>query len=128
MELYPYMGISKISEKTGETYNDIRRALSLYGVPITPVKIQRNKKIKPRKPIRDAYYENPYTTKFDEALREEVRKAFGRKCFKCGVHESDLRKKLDVHHRDWNKRNNTVANLIPLCHSCHMRLVYHERI
>ena len=28
---------------------------------------------------------------------------------------------LHVHHIDYNKKNHSVANLIPLCGSCHMK-------
>ena len=42
-------------------------------------------------------------------------------CAKC--HSQDTRI-LAVHHKDKNRQNNTVANLVWLCHNCH-HLVHH---
>jgi len=50
------------------------------------------------------------------------------KCVKCGSTD-----KIDVHHKDgnnWQKirqlANNNLANLITLCHSCHMKLHHRQ--
>ena len=45
-----------------------------------------------------------------------LRQAVG-KCEECGS-----RKNLDVHHRDGDKRNQSLANLAVLCHRCHMAI------
>lgn len=37
-------------------------------------------------------------------------------CIKCGSDEN-----LEVHHVDGNSLNNIPANLVALCHSCHLR-------
>ena len=42
-------------------------------------------------------------------------------CIECGV-----RSKLHVHHKDRNPANNTPANLVVLCKSCHMKLHWRE--
>lgn len=41
-------------------------------------------------------------------------------CEACGGDGSDSR--LDVHHRNGNKRDQSLANLTVLCHRCHMQL------
>lgn len=42
-------------------------------------------------------------------------------CAKC---KNDDTRVLIVHHRDRNRRNNSVSNLIWLCHNCHF-LIHH---
>lgn len=61
-----------------------------------------------------------YCFKFNHAMKERVRNAFGRKCFLCGGLSTDGRK-LDVHHCDYNKGQGCGHewNLIPLCNKCH---------
>lgn len=64
----------------------------------------------------------PYCIKFTKELKEEVREAFGRKCFVCGMPENG--KKLCVHHVDYNKSQGCKGlkwSLIPLCNACHLR-------
>jgi len=46
----------------------------------------------------------------------EIRKAAGQ-CQKC-----QSRRNLDVHHLNGDKRDQTLSNLVVLCHQCHMRL------
>jgi 5-methylcytosine-specific restriction endonuclease McrA len=47
-----------------------------------------------------------------------IREAVGH-CEKCGHDGSESH--LDVHHRDRDKRNQTLSNLAVLCHRCHMK-------
>lgn len=64
----------------------------------------------------------PYCPKFNEPLKEEVREAFNRKCFLCGVPENG--RKLSVHHINFDKRSGCYGkkwNLVPLCICCHTK-------
>ena len=66
----------------------------------------------------------PYCTKFNNALKEEIRDKFGRKCFLCPKTEEDEGRKLSVHHVDYNKEqgcNGVRWLLVPLCMSCNGR-------
>jgi len=47
-----------------------------------------------------------------------LREALGR-CEDCGGDGSDSR--LDVHHRNGDKRDQSMGNLVVLCHRCHMK-------
>ena len=38
------------------------------------------------------------------------------RCAECGS-----RRRLDIHHKDRDKKNQTPENLVVLCHRCHMR-------
>ncbi len=62
-----------------------------------------------------------YGTEFTKQLKEQVRDNFNRACFICGINEKECKTKLDVHHIDYNKKNNTIDNLICLCKICHTK-------
>lgn len=64
----------------------------------------------------------PYCEKFDENLKERVREYFGRCCYVCGIGESELGQKLDVHHVNYDKMlccNDVKPLFVPLCKKCH---------
>lgn len=69
----------------------------------------------------DAYYNDPYANGFTNELKEMARDRANRRCERCNKKESECRRKLDVHHKDLNKRNNNIDNLEALCQSCHMK-------
>lgn len=59
----------------------------------------------------------PYSPEFNETIREIVRNYWGRICLLCGEPENKI--KLDIHHKDYNKKHSQLTNLIPLHHRCH---------
>ncbi|MHB8118608.1 MAG: NUMOD3 domain-containing DNA-binding protein [Methanothrix sp.] len=64
----------------------------------------------------------PYCYKFDEALKEEVRARFGRKCYLCPTTENENGRRLTCHHVDYNKSQGCKGlkwSLLPLCDPCH---------
>lgn len=63
----------------------------------------------------------PYCSKFNNFLKEDIRNAFGRRCFLCGAPENGERH--SVHHCDYNKGQGcgNAWNLIPLCRACHTK-------
>ncbi len=63
----------------------------------------------------------PYSPEFDNGLKEAVRKRDGFKCTECSIPEEKLKRKLSVHHIDYNKKNNDINNLISLCDKCHAK-------
>jgi len=65
-------------------------------------------------------YQN-YPDKFNQRLREQVRKRDNRICQLCAS-TPDTNKLLDVHHIDQNKDNCNMDNLISLCRSCHGKM------
>ena len=66
-----------------------------------------------------------YTYQFRYKLREKIRKLYQYRCQQCFRHQDELydsngkKYKLSVHHIDYNKKNNSISNLIPLCSNCH---------
>jgi 5-methylcytosine-specific restriction endonuclease McrA len=63
-----------------------------------------------------------YPEEWNESLKRNVRRRDEYTCQQCGVHQRELNRKLDVHHKDENKFNCDLDNLVSLCGSCHMRL------
>jgi len=69
----------------------------------------------------------PYGIKFNKQLKEKIRKRDRYRCQECLMQEKDMVtkkgkvKKLNIHHIDYNKRNNSSDNLISLCQSCHSK-------
>ncbi len=63
----------------------------------------------------------PYTLEFNEDLKEVIRNRDRRKCQICEKTELENKKKLDVHHIDYDKKNSNPNNLISLCNRCHMK-------
>ena len=64
---------------------------------------------------------SPYPLEFDNFLKEQIRKRDNYKCQICGKLQIDCNRKLDVHHKDYDKDNLNPENLISLCQSCHMK-------
>lgn len=61
----------------------------------------------------------PYGLEFNAELREQIRKRDEHKCQVCVTDQKGLRRKLSVHHIDYDKKNNKPENLVSLCESCH---------
>ena len=70
----------------------------------------------------------PYTLDFTNKLRNKIRNRDGR-CMLCNVLLEDLKllkKRVCIHHIDYDKTNSFQQNLITLCNSCH-NLTNHGR-
>lgn len=61
----------------------------------------------------------PYGKEFNNKLKKAVKDANNYTCQICRKNVEESKIKLDVHHIDYNKKNNNPSNLIPLCVSCH---------
>lgn len=70
------------------------------------------------------YDYSEYGSEFDSSLKEQVRFREGYKCRECGCPQVENKRLLDIHHIDYNKKNNILSNLIALCHKCHMKTNY----
>ena len=67
----------------------------------------------------------PYGPNFNKKLKEQIRKRDQYRCQQCFRHQDELyfkngkKYKLNIHHIDYNKKNNEPKNLISLCKNCH---------
>lgn len=51
--------------------------------------------------------------------RERALRVYGNKCKCCGKNG-----RIDIHHIDVNRTNNSIKNLVPVCRSCHKSIHY----
>ena len=66
-------------------------------------------------------YENlEYPAEFFN-IRKQIRKRDNYICQICSKTQKQNNRALDVHHIDYDKKNNKEGNLITLCQSCHMK-------
>ena len=66
----------------------------------------------------------PYCEKFDNNFKNRVREFFNCCCYVCGKSEEDNKRKLDVHHVNYNKDtccDDSKPLFVPLCRSCHSK-------
>ena len=67
----------------------------------------------------------PYGSEFNDELKLFIRERDNFKCKMCDEKENG--NALDVHHIDYNKKNNTTNNLVALCHSCHTKTGFNRK-
>lgn len=65
-----------------------------------------------------------YNFQFTKELKQHVRERDGNRCRLCGATRNDRPNGglLDVHHRNFDKTDNSKNNLITLCRPCHIRI------
>ena len=59
-------------------------------------------------------------------LKDRIRVRDNFICQLCGVPELECKQRLDIHHIDYNKKNNKKDNLITLCLWCNIRANYNR--
>jgi len=62
-----------------------------------------------------------YPKYFNRMLKRYIRDRDNHTCLECGRLESEIGRKLHIHHIDYNKFNCDSNNLISLCTSCHSK-------
>ena len=63
-----------------------------------------------------------YGSEFTKEYKQQIKKHYNSSCQICGI-ETDI---LDIHHIDYDKKNNLFENLIPLCKVCHGKTNYNR--
>lgn len=63
-----------------------------------------------------------YGFEFNRELKKIIKENYNYICQYCGITGVPL----DIHHIDYNKKNNSAENLIPLCKHCHGRTNYNR--
>jgi hypothetical protein len=70
---------------------------------------------------QDGISKEPYSQEWDNYLKGQIRERDGYICQVCLKPQKGLKRKLDIHHIDYDKKNCDSDNLISLCQSCHMK-------
>ena len=80
---------------------------------------------------RNGISKEPYSFDFTKELKEEIRKRDNYICQLCNKMQEEelknIRRKLTIHHIDYNKKNNQKINLITLCVKCNA-IVNYDRL
>ena len=63
----------------------------------------------------------PYPLGWTKTFKEQIRYRDKYKCQICGMPEVENGRRLDVHHKDYDKMNIKPNNLISLCTKCHRK-------
>ena len=61
-----------------------------------------------------------YGLDFNQKLKSQIKQSYNSTCQLCET----ITDELDIHHIDYNKQNNLLENLIPLCKACHGKTNY----
>lgn len=64
---------------------------------------------------------DPYPFDWNKNLKDNIRKRDQYTCQLCGLSQKKNKRKLNVHHIDYNKKNCKEENLISLCDRCHTK-------
>ena len=69
----------------------------------------------------------PYPFAFNNKLKELIRERDGYICQLCSKTQEENGRKLDIHHRNYDKDNLELNNLISLCRSCNCKVNYNRK-
>ena len=72
-------------------------------------------------------YENRVYTERFYNIRDKIRKRDNYICQLCKISETEYRRKLDIHHIDYNKNNCNENNLIALCCGCNAKANFNRK-
>jgi hypothetical protein len=79
----------------------------------------------------DGRSKKSYPSEFTVSLKYKVRTRDNFECQNCGMTEEEHLSVygfcLEVHHIDYNKKNNKLINLITLCKQCNIRANYNRK-
>ena len=63
-----------------------------------------------------------YTSNFNKQLKDKIRVRDNFICQLCGVPELECKKRLSIHHIDYDKKNCIENNLTALCNKCNTKV------
>ena len=70
----------------------------------------------------------PYGLSWTKKIRKLTRERDNYTCQICNKHQTQLKRRLSIHHIDYNKINSFLNNLITLCGHCHAQTNFNRKI
>ena len=68
----------------------------------------------------------PYSSTFNDSLKEKIRERDGNVCQLCNKNEIENKRRLTAHHINYIKNDSKKDNLITLCTSCNNKVNYNR--
>ena len=68
----------------------------------------------------------PYSKEFNKKIKKFIKERDNYTCRECSISKK-TGKKLDIHHIDYDKKNNSPENLITLCINCHCKTNFNRK-
>lgn len=103
-----------ICKKCGKEFEYTRRNLHKGQMPVfCSLNCSRNNGNN-KEIVDNIMLDHKYARGFNKALKNEIKERDGNQCVMCSSEDN-----LNVHHIDYNKKNNEENNLITLCEKCH---------
>lgn len=65
------------------------------------------------------YVKSNYDRNFSSQYKNSIRKRDNQVCMNCSIHREKLKKALDIHHINYDKKLTIPENCISLCNKCH---------
>ncbi len=116
-KIYSYYGIPRYIKGHHPSWNKGLNKFSNGGVR----KIS-NKKMGSKNPMWNGGSSfEPYDKGFNGKFKREIRERDNQSCMLCGIKRENLKKELDVHHINYDKKLTIPPNCISLCISCHLK-------
>lgn len=117
----PFFG-KQHSEKQKEIWRNNKKGQKSY----SREQEEKQKKNTPKKENHHAWKggtsNGEYGIEFNSELKQIIKEKYHHQCQLCGSVNSIL----DIHHIDYEKTNNDIQNLIPLCKVCHGKTNYNR--
>jgi hypothetical protein len=110
----------KHSEKTIQHWKEIKRGKWAYNQEQREKQLQNTPKKENHPNWLGGISNGEYGLEFNKELKSKIKAVYKSTCQICNI----ITDELDIHHIDYNKKNNLFENLIPLCKICHGKTNY----
>jgi len=117
----PFYG-RKHSEQTIQHWKNIKVGKQSYNDEQKSRQLKNTPKKENHPNWRGGVSNGAYGLEFNSDLKETIKQYYKLTCQLC----NEITKILDIHHIDYDKKNNHFSNLIPLCKQCHGKTNYNR--
>jgi 5-methylcytosine-specific restriction endonuclease McrA len=119
----PFYG-HKHSEKTIEHWKTSKSGKWSYSSEQYDKQRERTPKLEDHPNWNGGSSLGEYGVEFTKELKSIIKEQYNYTCQVCNL----ITETLDIHHIDYDKKNNSGANLVPLCKKCHGKTNYNREV